>query len=113
MATAYSTRPSAILGLPPESWAAYDLDRALLLLAGRVERVADEARAKGGRRDSPAAVARRVEAAVRRVLTTPEERRAEAERIERMRRRKVELVWAEGEPRSPRSLLAVRVTEKG
>jgi hypothetical protein len=113
MATAYSTRPSAILGLRPDSWAAYDLDRALLALAGRVEEAADRARARAPRRASPAAVARRVEAAVREVLTTPAERRERAEALERLRRRRVEFVWAEGERRGPASLLAVRAVEEG
>jgi len=113
MATAYSTRPSAILGLPPESWVAYDLDRALLALAGRVERAADEARAKAHRgRASAEQVGRRVEAAVRAILTTAAERRAEAERIAAMRRRRVEFVWAEGLPRGPESLLGVRTVPR-
>lgn len=42
---AWSTRPSAILGLPPESWVAYQLDRAVMALGREVERQVDTARA--------------------------------------------------------------------
>lgn len=89
MATVYSTRPSAILGLPPGSWQALSIDSAALALADEVERAVDKARSRGG---SAAAVEGRVRAAVKRILASQRERDAHEAWIEQARARRVEVV---------------------
>lgn len=69
----------------------------MLAIADRVERVADQARSRTGARTSPVNAAARVEAAVRRLLTTPEERERQAARlaVAAPARRPVEYVFDE------------------
>ena len=47
MAVTYSCRPSAFLGLPPDSWEAYQLDHATCVLGKWVEAKAGEKDGKG------------------------------------------------------------------
>jgi len=47
MAAEYGQRPSSFLGLPPESWEAYQLDHAAFILGKHVENLLGEKDKKG------------------------------------------------------------------
>jgi hypothetical protein len=74
----------------------------LLALADQVSAAVDKA---GSRASSPAIAEGRVRVAVKRILSTEAERRAEEAWRERARRRRVEVVW--DRPGDPSSLRAV------